>query len=407
MLDTARPLRTHFVLTSMEVGGAEILLINLMRRFNPNRIQPRLICTKHLGQLGEEVAREFPTVGNLIGRKYDVRILPRIVRLLRRDRADAIVTVGAGDKMFWGRLAAKIAGVPVILSALHSTGWPDVMGRLNRSLTPWTDAFIAVAHTHQQFLQKSLRLSAQRVAMIPNGIDTDRFRPDRATRLAVRQAMKVGPETEVIGIVAALRPEKDHELFVATAAQLLVRNPQRQFWIVGDGPMRATIESAIAAVGGQQQIRLLGNRADTPQLLAAMDLFLLTSQMEAKPVSILEAQACGLPVVAPAVGSIGETVINGVTGQLVLSRSAEDFAIAVDDILSGGRRGEYGAAARRLVCDTASIDRMVIGYEDLITDMYRRKCGTPVTSELGYSTGGSDSSIAVATTASAGECRLA
>lgn len=373
MLETARPLRTHFVLTSMEVGGAETLLLNLMRRFNPDRIQPRLICTKHLGQLGEEIAGQFPTIGNLTGGKYDLAVLPRIARWLRRDRADALVTVGAGDKMFWGRLAAKAAGVPVVLSALHSTGWPDVIGRLNRSLTRWTDAFIAVAQTHQEFLQTSLGLPAQRIAMIPNGIDTDRFRPDPVTRRSVRESMGVEQDTQVVGIVAALRPEKDHELFVATATRLLQQRRSREFWIIGDGPMRPKIEAAIAATGCQQAIRLLGNRSDTPQLLAAMDLFMLTSQMEAKPVSILEAQACGLPVVAPAVGSIAETVIDGHTGRLVPSRSPDDFAAAAESLLGDPSTTAYGLAARHLVCSTASLDRMVTGYEDLITSLHAKK----------------------------------
>ena len=90
---------------------------------------------------------------------------------------DAVVTVGAGDKMFWGRLAAYFARVPVIASALHSTGWPDGIGRLNRWLTPITDAFIAVADTHGQFLIDQERLPPEKVFVIPNGVDTSRFVP--------------------------------------------------------------------------------------------------------------------------------------------------------------------------------------------------------------------------------------
>ncbi len=140
-----RPLRTLFVITSMPVGGAEVLLDNLIRRFDRQRIAPELCCLKELGPLGEELAGEFPVHANLIGGKLDIAVLWRLVRLMRRRKIDAVVTVGAGDKMFWGRLAAKLAGVPVICSALHSTGWPDGVGRLNRWLTPITDGFIGVA----------------------------------------------------------------------------------------------------------------------------------------------------------------------------------------------------------------------------------------------------------------------
>ena len=139
------PLRVMFALTSMPVGGAETLLVNLIRRLDREQFLPELCCLKELGPLGEEMAEEVPTFSQLIGGKTDVRVLGRLAKLLAWRRIDALITVGAGDKMFWGRLAAWRAGVPVVASALHSTGWPDGVGRLNRLLTPITDAFIAVA----------------------------------------------------------------------------------------------------------------------------------------------------------------------------------------------------------------------------------------------------------------------
>ena len=91
-----------------------------------------------------------------------------------------IITVGAGDKMFWGRLAAHLAGVPVIVSALHSTGWPDGVGRINRWLTGITDGFIAVADAHGEFLRDCERFPPERVHVIRNGVDCARFRGSEA-----------------------------------------------------------------------------------------------------------------------------------------------------------------------------------------------------------------------------------
>src|SRR5690606_7027487 len=144
-LEDRGPLRVMFVITSMPVGGAETLLVNLMRRLDPARFLPELCCLKERGPLGEELAREFPVHSHLLNSKYDIHVWGRLTRLLRTGRIDAVVTVGAGDKMFWGRLAARRAKLPVILSAIHSTGWPDQINWLNRRLTRWTDAFIAVA----------------------------------------------------------------------------------------------------------------------------------------------------------------------------------------------------------------------------------------------------------------------
>ena len=102
----AEPLRVMFINTSLDVGGAETLLVNLVRRLDRNRFAPEVCCLKSKGQLGEMLSVEVPVFSDLLRFKFDVRILGRLVRLFRGRRIDAVVTVGAGDKMFWGRLAA-------------------------------------------------------------------------------------------------------------------------------------------------------------------------------------------------------------------------------------------------------------------------------------------------------------
>ena len=149
---TGRPLRVMFLITSMPVGGAETLLFNLVRGMDRSRFLPEICCLKEPGPLGVELQAEMSIHSRLISHKYDFRVLFRLKKLFRQRQIDAVITVGAGDKMFWGRLAARLARVPVVISALHSTGWPDGVGRLNRLLSRWTDAFIAVANTHAQFL---------------------------------------------------------------------------------------------------------------------------------------------------------------------------------------------------------------------------------------------------------------
>ena len=108
-----------FVITSMPVGGAETLLVELVRRMDRGRFLPELCCLKYFDPLGEVLAEEIPAFTGLLAHKYDFAVLWRLTRLLRRRRIDAVVTVGTGgDKMFWGRLAGWLAGVPVICSAL-------------------------------------------------------------------------------------------------------------------------------------------------------------------------------------------------------------------------------------------------------------------------------------------------
>jgi len=369
-----RPLNTLFLITSMPVGGAETLLVNLLRQFRSSHIVPTVACLKQKGPLGEEISREFRVTDHWLSGKYDVGVLPRLARYLAKEKIDAVVTVGAGDKMFWGRLAARMARVPVICSALHSTGWPDGVGKLNRLLTPITDAFIAVAKSHGQFLVDYERFPSNKVVVIQNGIDTNRFQPNATDRAHVRAELKISPDAPIIGIVAALRPEKNHSLFVRAARAVVDANPGAQFIIVGDGPERKAIETLIASLCLERNVSLLGTRADTPRLLAAMDVFALTSHNEASPVSILEALSCGVPVVSTRVGSVAESVFDEWNGFTVEPGDCAAIANSIKHVLRNRETSEMmGRNGRGHVEKHGSLETMVRSYEQLLHGIFDKK----------------------------------
>ena len=368
-----RPLRTMFVHTLMPVGGAETLLVNLIRRFDRQRIEPEVCCLKTPGPLGEVLRNEIPLFTGLLSGKYDLRVLPRLTRLLKERRIDAVVTVGAGDRMFWGRLAARAAGVPVILTALHSTGWPDVIGRLNRMLTPITDGFIGVAEEHGRYLREVERFPASKVFVIPNGIDVRRFQPWPPSP-APREELGLPTASPVVGIVAALRPEKNHEQFLRAAAIVHAAMPAARFLIVGEGETRPALQSLCRELKLEDAVIFAGTRSDIPELLAQMNVVTLTSHMEANPVTILEAMAVGKPFVAPRVGSIPESIVDGITGFLTTPGSAEETAERWLQILqSPSLAARQGEAARQRAVEHYSLERMVTGYEELISRLYLSK----------------------------------
>jgi len=373
-LDDRGPLRVMYLVTSMPVGGAETLLVNLIRRMDRQRFAPELCCMKELGPLGEEMQQEVPTFHNMLSGKYDLRVVPRLTELFAMREIDAVVTVGAGDKMFWGRLCAWLAGVPVVASAIHSTGWPDSINWLNRRLTSITDRFIGVAAPHGKHLVEVEGFPKEKVTVIPNGIDTDRFVANLRTRNEIRGQWGVLEDTPVCGIVAALRPEKDHALFLKAAARVLQQAPKSHFVIVGDGPERPAIESLRDELGLQDHVTMTGSRSDIPELLSAMDCFALTSKNEASPVSILEAMSTQLPVIAPRVGSIPDAVDDGINGLLVQASSLEETAQAIATVMQDAdKRIAMGQAAREKVLRYGSLDAMVSGYQDLISGVYRQK----------------------------------
>lgn len=370
------PLRVMFVITSMPVGGAETLLVNLVRRMDRSQFEPELCCLKELGPLGEVLAQEIPACEKQIRYKTDWRVIGRLAQRMRERKIDAVVTVGTGgDKMFWGRLAAWRAGVPVILSALHSTGLPDHVEFPNRLLAPITDGFIGVAKPHGEYLVRAEGCPRHKVFVIPNGVDVERFQPV-APPVGLREQIGLPTDAPTAAIVAALRPEKNHELFLDAAALVLKQLPQARFLLIGDGQRRAALEERVTQLGIQDSIHFLGTRSDVPALLSLVDVLALSSHMEANPVSILEGLACGKPVVATRVGSIPETVHHGENGYLVDPGSAPQLAEHLFRLLADpslARR--LGAAGRQEVVEHWSLNRMVEGYQELIQFIYLIKSG--------------------------------
>ena len=300
------PLRVMFVHTEVVVGGAETLLLEIIRKMNRERFSVELCCLKQLAELGEVIAKEVPTHVGLLDNKFDYKVIGKLAGLLRERRIDAVVTVGTGgDRMFWGRLGAWRAGVPVILSALHSTGYPVYVERMNRMLWPITDGFIGCASKHSEFLVHGEGCPKSRTFTVWNGVDVDRFCiRDQA---AMRDRLNIAQDIPVAGIVAALRPEKQHTMLIEAWNIVVQSIPEALLVVVGDGVVRPDIEAKTKELGIESNVRLLGTRHDVPEVLSAMDLKVLSSKMEANPASPLEANACGLPVVAPNVGKVSAT----------------------------------------------------------------------------------------------------
>ena len=386
-----RPLRVMFLLTSMPIGGAETLLVNLVRRFDPERITPLIGCLKEKDVLGVELENEFTVLENLIQHKYDFAVAGRLRKLFKKESVDAVITVGAGDKMFWGRLGARRASVPVILSALHSTGWPDGVGRLNRMLTGITDGFIAVAKQHAKFQVEQEKFPEHKVFLIPNGIDTDRFVVDTESREQWREKLNIPADAPTVGIVAALRPEKNHDLFLRAAKLTHEQNPNTHFVIAGDGPERHRLEGYTKTLNLEENVHFIGSSQDIPGVLSMLDVFSLTSHNEASPVSIMEALSCERPVVSTDVGSIDESVLEDKTGYLVLPGDSEKLAERWGQLLSNeALRNRLGAAGRQHVIDHCSLQSMTNGYTRLIETTYALKTKSKYEAKSFPETGAAD-----------------
>jgi glycosyltransferase involved in cell wall biosynthesis len=214
------------------------------------------------------------------------------------------------------------------------------------------DRVVAVGQSVKSALVENEGISARRIEVITNGIDTDRFAPSPASRAAVRAELGMTSNDFVVMMVARLDPIKDHATAILACARAAEVVPNLRLVIVGDGPERSKIESLLHHRALGDRVRLLGNRSDVSRLLTGADTHLLTSVSEGLPLSLIEAMAAGLPVVSTNVGSVSDVVTDGVTGLLApvhdeeaLARHLQHFGEAPLLRLAMGTRARVRAVA--------------------------------------------------------------
>jgi glycosyltransferase involved in cell wall biosynthesis len=225
--------------------------------------------------------------------------------------------------------------------------------------------FVVSEHTGDQFRER-VGWPRARIEVIPNAVDVEALRRERNPNL--RRALQDGVERPLILVVARLDPQKGHPDLLAAAAEV----PDVQFLLAGDGPDRLALERMAIELGVEDRVRFLGHRADVADLMAASDVFVLPSLYEGLPISVLEAMAAGLPVIATRVGGTDEAVVHGDSGLLVDPRAPSELAAAIRRVLDDRElrhRLVTGGKARveRHFTAEANVHRITTVYERLVT----------------------------------------
>jgi glycosyltransferase involved in cell wall biosynthesis len=199
-----------------------------------------------------------------------------------------------------------------------------------------------------------------------SGIDRERYVARDGAREATRRALGYAPDDVVVGSLACLKAQKAPLDFVAAAGEALRSDPRLRFFIAGDGELREAVEREIASRGLGDRFRLLGWRQDVPDVLASMDLFVLTSKFEGLPRAVLQAMAAGVPVVATSVGGTPEVVRDGVTGRLVPPGDPAAAANAIVGLAADpALRARCVAEAQARLDEAFDIRRMVADLDRL------------------------------------------
>lgn len=379
-----RKLNLAVVVSSLAVGGAEQLLLMLLKNINRECFNVRVLFLRSPGMVGREVLDlGMEAATDILRAKFDLRGIPHLARLLQYHRTDVVLLINHLNTLFYGVLAAHRARVPVCINWENETFKRYPFHRITmlcrRILHAGIDVVVAAAHGHKRYIAEVEKIPLQKIEVIYNGVDPSRFQSSLSPSEA-RRRLGIPDSSPVVSIVAVLRPDKAHEVFLKAARRIRSVLPETHFLIIGDGPQRPLLEARAFELGLADAVHFLGFQRDLADILAAVDVNTLSSKPEQETLSVaaIETMAAGIPVVCTDVGFMNEIVIDGETGYRVPVGDAAGLADRVLSLLRDRtHRNRLGAAAARLVEERLSARTMARGFEELFQRTYAARCCTP------------------------------
>jgi sugar transferase (PEP-CTERM/EpsH1 system associated) len=368
------PLIAH-VIHHLGVGGMENGLVNLINHIPPKRYRHAIICMKGYSDFHRRIRRDSVEIIALNKREgNDLGMYLRLMKALKRLKPDIVHTRNLGTME--GQLVAAAAGVRARVHGEHGRDIFDLHGTnrkynlLRKVISPFVGKFIAVSRDLESWLINTVGVAPNRISQIYSGVDSVCFHPRSGMRTATAPDGFLIDDAIVIGSVGRMAAVKDFPNLVRAFLLMLQKEPSAsarlRLLIVGDGVDRHPCIDMVRKAGLQDLAWFPGERADIPELMRAMDIFVLPSLGEGISNTILEAMCTGLPVVATRVGGNVELVNEGVTGRLV---SPDDPRALADTLLDYYRKPElisiHGKAARSDIESRFTMQAMTAGYVDV------------------------------------------
>jgi glycosyltransferase involved in cell wall biosynthesis len=374
--------RVLHAITRLIVGGAQENTMYTAALLDPDRFQVQVLSGPQTGSEGsliEQVRARgvpltiLPDLLRQVSPLHDLKALWRLWRYIK-DGKYTVVHTHSSKAGILGRLAARLAQTPVIIHTVHGWSFHDYMHPvvrqmyilLERWMATFSDALIVVS---EQDRKKGLEAGIGRPEqyhLIRSAIPLDEFCPAGIDRQAIRSQLGIPPGAVVIGNVGRFSAQKNPLDWVRIAGKIARACPDVFFLLVGDGPLRDNVEEEIRKEGIQDRILLTGLRRDVRCLLAAMDIFLMTSLWEGLPRSLAQAMAMGLPVVANRVDGVAEGIQDGRTGYLVHPGELDQAAQYCIHLAQGRvAREAFGKRGRKFARASFDLRTMITQIEDI------------------------------------------
>lgn len=366
-----RKARLLHIIGQMSRGGAERQLMELCKGLDPALYELSICSLTPEWAMFDHYA--LPVVARIECYKragIDPTFFLRLARIMSKGHFD-IVHTWLYTANIWGRIAARLAGIPVVVGSIRATiEWQGcVRTGIDHLLAPLSDVIIVNAQAVYNSDAGAFLMDPV-YEVIYNGVDIKRFRPIAANqKLQARSLLGLAGKPFLVGTVGRLHPQKDYYTWLLMARHVQTLLPDAHFVIVGDGELQPALETWIAELSLENSITLLNSRPDIESIMPLFDVFVLSSTYEGLPNVVLEAMACAVPVVATAVDGTAELVRHGETGLLVAPHDFLGLADAVAGIMSDPRQArKMGQEGRARAESEFSLERMVAKTDAL----YRR-----------------------------------
>ena len=372
-----QPKKILYLITDLNTGGAQKLLVLLMRKIDITRYQPIIACLFGSRTLVGEEIREmnFRLVDLNMSKPWHLASLWRLYWLMRNERV-SIVHSSLFHADLIARLVGRMALVPLIITWRHNIS----LGSWSRDFLynhtiNMTDHIIAVSEQIRQAELTGGRTSPEKVSMIHNGIDTNLYqRSSDHAREQIRAELNVPNRAFLIGSIGRLHPQKGFSILLEAFALIQHQIPLARLLIVGDGDLREDLFTLSISLGIKNRTVFTGNLIDIPNILQAMDVFILTSLWEGIPLAILEAMAAKLPVIATSVGGIPEIIRDGENGILVPSENPQAIAEAISRYYyDPDLRKKLALAGHQRVRNDFSIESLIKQMQNLYERLLSEK----------------------------------
>ncbi len=379
------PLVAH-IIHKLSVGGLENGLVNLINHMPEERYRHAIICLTDFTDFRNRIERKNVSMFEL-GKSEgnDLSVHNRLWKVLKELRPDIVHTRNLATLEYL--IPATFSGVPGRIHGEHGRDMYDLDGTrakyklLRRAIRPFVNRYITVSTDLANWLVQRVGVRPERVTQIYNGVDLERFHPRVEPRPSLWAEGSVPPGGMIVGTVGRLEEVKDQLTLVRAFLHLLdtesSARSRLRLVIIGDGLLRKEAMRLLKSASAEHLAWLPGERSDIPEVMRALDLFVLPSLREGISNTILEAMASGLPVVATKVGGNPELVMEGETGSLV---AASDPAAMAEAILSyfkdPAKVKRHGDAGRKRAELHFGMEKMVTGYLAVYDSVLNRKRGS-------------------------------